>query len=314
MRRRGLTLAASTFQQLLAVPVLVGVFVGGEILQHVTLKFPSVHLSKTEQKEQNRITLMDVQACLPAIATGTIIGSIMGALPALNASVSATLNYSLIKNLSKHPEKFGTGCVEGVAAPECANNATVGPALVPLLTLGIPGTGTAAILLGALMMQGVIPGPMIFRDYGEVVYGIFFCLVACTVLLLFGGKMVIHLAKYILNVPRELVYPVILLLCCVGAYCTNRRVFDIFILLVCMLLGYLMSIIGMPVLPLVIGFLLGSTLEKNLRQALLMSRGSLLIFINSKISLLFLVLTAILIVWFVITGVAGFLKARKIGA
>lgn len=294
------------------VPVLVGVFVGGEILQSVGLKFPSVVLDKKKNKEANRITLNEVKSCVPTVLSGTIVGSIMGALPALNASVSATLNYALTKNLSKTPEKFGTGCVEGVAAAESANNATVGPALVPLLTLGIPGTGTAAILLGALMMQGVIPGPMIFRNYGNVVYGIFFCLIMCTLLLLLGGKVVMSLAKYILNIPRHLVYPVILLLCCVGAFCANRRIFDIFILLVCMLIGYIMTRINMPVLPLVIGYLLGGTLEKNFRQAMLMSRGSLQIFINSKISLVFLLGTAILIVVFVISEIrSGRKKAEQ---
>jgi len=149
------------------------------------------------------------------------------------------------------------------------------------------------------MMQGVIPGPMIFRDYGEVVYGIFFCLVICTILLVFGGKLVIAMSKTVLNFPREKIYPVIIMLCCVGAYCTNRRLFDVFILLVCMTIGYLMSRVHMPVLPLVIGYLLGSTFEKNLRQALLMSRGSVKIFVKSPISTTFLVLTGLLIVWFV---------------
>lgn len=293
------------------VPVLVGVFVGGEVLQHVAIHFDQVVLDKKDAKEQNKITWADVKACIPTVISGTIIGSIMGALPALNASVSATVNYSITKKLSKNPERFGTGIVEGVAAAETANNATVGPALVPMLTLGIPGTGTAAILLGALMMQGVIPGPMIFQDYGHVVYGIFFCLIICTILLLFGGKLVMTMAKTILNIPREKVYPIIILLCCVGAYCTNRRIFDIFILLVCMILGYLMTRAKMPVLPLVIGFLLGSTFEKNFRQALLMSHGSFKIFFKSTISTIFLVLTGILIAWFIASEIIGIVKARK---
>ncbi|MBQ9198528.1 MAG: tripartite tricarboxylate transporter permease [Clostridia bacterium] len=293
------------------VPVLVGVFVGGEVLQHVSIRYPHVKLSKEESKAQNKITGKEIRACIPGVLSGTIIGSIMGALPALNASVSATLNYTLTKRFSKHPERFGTGIAEGIAAPEAANNATVGPALVPLLTLGIPGTGTAAILLGALMMQGVIPGPMIFRDYGEVVYGIFFCLVICTLLLVFGGKLVIAMSKTVLNFPREKIYPVIIMLCCVGAYCTNRRLFDVFILLVCMLVGYLMSRVHMPVLPLVIGYLLGSTFEKNLRQALLMSRGSINIFFKSAISTVFLALTAALVLWFVISEIMSIVKQRK---
>lgn len=294
------------------IPVLIGVFVGGEILQHVAQPFATVKLSKEESREQNRITGKDIKRCIPTLLTGTVVGSIAGALPALNAAVAATLNYALTKKISKHPEEFGTGRIEGVAASECANNATVGPALVPLLTLGIPGTGTAAVLLGALMIQGIVPGPMIFQEHGDVVYAIFFALVTCTVLLLIGGKIVIQLAKYVLNVPKQLVYPVILMLCCIGSFCGNGRAFDILILLVCMLLGYLMSLSKVPILPLVIGYLLGGTLEKNIRQAMLMSQGSLQIFVDSSISKVFLIATAVLILYFTFSSIWKFFnKAKK---
>ncbi|RGZ01204.1 tripartite tricarboxylate transporter permease [Clostridium sp. AM58-1XD] len=292
------------------IPVLVGLFVGAEVLKHVSVPFVVQKMSKVENKEQNRITGKDIKRCIPCILTGSVLGSVLGALPALNATVAATLNYTVGKKISKTPEEFGTGCIEGVASAESANNATVGPALVPLLTLGIPGTGTAAIFLGALMMQGVIPGPMIFEEHGSLVYGIFFCLIFSTILLVFIGKAVIHIAQYVLSVPRYIIYPIILLLCCAGAFCSNRRIFDIYILLAFMLLGYLMNNIRIPVLPLIIGFLLGNTMERTFRQTMLISKGSLVIFAKSPIALIFLIVTAIMMVYFVISEIKD-KKAQK---
>lgn len=151
------------------IPVLIGLFVGAEVLSEAGIKRQRQVDTVREFKENNKITRQDVRRCLPGVLSGTVIGSIIGALPGLNAAISATLNYSFIQKVSKDTESFGEGNIAGVAAAEAANNATAGPTLVPLLTLGIPGSGTAAIFLGALTIQGIVPGPTIFRDAGDVV-------------------------------------------------------------------------------------------------------------------------------------------------
>lgn len=157
------------------IPVLIGLFVGGEMLGEVRLSSRTSHTVKID-KSLNRLKKEEIKSCIPVIFTGSAIGSVIGALPGLNAAISATLNYALAKKISRHPEEFGHGSIMGVAAAEAANNGTVGPTLVPLLTLGIPGSGTAAIFLGALTLHGVTVGPAIFQEHADVVYGIFIAL------------------------------------------------------------------------------------------------------------------------------------------
>lgn len=278
------------------VSVLVGLFVGAELLQNVRTE--SKHQKVTSEfKENNRISRKEVRACIPTVMTGTLIGAVIGALPGLNAAISATLNYALTKKISKHPEEFGQGCIVGVAAAESANNATAGPTLVPLLTLSIPGSGTAAIFLGALMIQGIQPGPTIFRDSGDVVYGVFFALMICTVVLAVIGRILIGVAQYIAFIPTEYLNPVIILTCCAGAFSLNGRIFDVIVLLIFMGLGYIMNIVKLPVLPLLIAFLLGGMMESNFRRALLISKNSPSIFYESPVCMLFLIISLLMLLY-----------------
>lgn len=277
------------------IPVLIGLFVGAEVLAEAGVKHPRRSSSVSEFRENNKITIQDVKKCVPSVLSGTVIGSIIGALPGLNAAISATLNYSFIKKISKDPDSFGQGNLVGIAAAESANNATAGPTLVPLLTLGIPGSGTAAIFLGALTIQGIVPGPTIFRDAGDVVYGIFFALMICTVILAVIGRLLISGAQLISFIPTEMLNPVIILTCCAGAFSVGNHLSDVFILLFFMVLGYLMRVLRIPSLPLLISFLLGGMMESNFRRSLLMSNGDFSIFFTAKFSGFFLGLSLLMI-------------------
>ncbi len=285
------------FNGLQLIPVLIGLFVGAEMLGGVRADAEAVKKSKIDFKNDNRITKQDVKASVPLILSGTVIGTIIGALPGLNAALSSTLTYGLAKKISKHPEEFGNGSLEGVIAPEVAKNGTAAPTLVPLLTLGIPGSGTAAIFLGALLMQGVICGPSIMTDSGDVVYGIFIAFLVCTVTLLIVGRIFIQLAQYIIYIPMNILIPAVVFTCCVGVYSNSSSLFDVGVLLVFMVLGYLMKLGGVPLLPLLIAYLLGDTLESHFRRSLTISGGDFSIFVKSPVCLIFLLISFALIVY-----------------
>ena len=279
------------------IPVLIGLFVGSEILAEAGKTKERHSITVKEFKENNKLTGQEIRSCIPTVLSGTVIGSIIGALPGLNAAISATLNYSVTKKISKDPESFGNGNIKGVAAAESANNATAGPTLVPLLTLGIPGSGTAAIFLGALTIQGIVPGPTIFRDAGDVVYGIFFSLMICTLILLIVGRILTAGASFISFVPTEVLNPIIILTCCSGAFSVNNRISDVYILLVFMVVGYLMKVVKLPTLPLLISFLLGSMMESNFRRSLLLSKNDYSVFFTSKFGGFFLTVSLLMIIY-----------------
>lgn len=282
------------------IPVLIGLFVGSETLVNVRIKRETPKLT-VDFKHNNSIKKEDVKRCLPVILSGSAIGSVIGALPGLNAAVSTTLNYSFAKKLSKTPEEFGNGCIEGVAASEAANNGTVGPTLAPLLTLGIPGSGTAAIFMGALVIQGVQCGPGIMKDNSDVVYSILFSLMVCTITLLFVGSVLIRVSQFIAFIPTECLGPIVLLTCCTGIYASNNRLTDVYTFLVFLFIGFLMKYFKIPLLPLLIAYLLGSLMESNFRRSLLVSSAAAgngyQGILNSKIAVVFLALAMLLLLY-----------------
>ncbi len=278
------------------VPVLMGLFVGSGLLTTVNVHSKKLEF-QTYKNSDKRFTKAELKTCAPLIVSGSFIGAIIGALPGLNAAISATLNYTFAKRISKHPEQFGTGIIEGVCAPECANNATAGPTLAPLLTMGIPGSGTAAIFMGALMIQGVQVGPTIFRDYGYVVYGIFFAILICTILMVIIGRVILGGAQYIALIPAEILNPIIIFTCIAGAFAGNSSIFDVYMFILFMLVGYLIHLVKIPVLPLLISYLLGGMLEANFRRALVLSDGGMSIFFTHKISCVFIIITLVILVY-----------------
>ncbi len=227
------------------------------------------------------------------ILRSSLIGLGIGILPGIGGSTSSLLAYTAAKNSSKYPEKFGTGIIDGVIASESSNNAVIGGSLIPLITMGIPGNVATAIFLGGLTIHGISPGPLIFAKSGKYVYGIFLALLVSNVFMIVCERAGLKLFVKLLEIPKYILLPVVMVCCIVGAYCANFRVFDVWCVLAFGLLGFLMKTLKVPSTPLIIGFILGTMAEENLRQALMQSSGSWGIFFIRPLSLAFLVIAVI---------------------
>ncbi len=221
------------------------------------------------------------------------IGTGIGILPGIGGITSNLLAYTAAKASSKHPEKYGTGYIGGIVAPETSNNAAVGGALIPLLTLGIPGDGFTAIVLGALMVHGLQPGPQLMTTNGDFIYAIFAALIIANILTVVMQYFGIRGFVRMLSIPKYILLPVILVLAVVGSIGLNNRVFDAWTVLVFGLLGFGMKKLDFPLTPIILGFVLGPIAEINLRRALMLSRGSLLPFVTRPVSCVFLVLAVL---------------------
>lgn len=239
----------------------------------------------------------------------SVIGTGIGILPGIGASTSNLVAYSAIKNRSKHPEKFGTGIMDGIVASESANNASIGGALIPLLTLGIPGDGVTALLLGAFMVHGIAPGPLLFSSQGQLVYDIFAALCVAGVLMLLIEFFGLRVFAKMLQVPKYILLPIVFVFCVVGAFALSGRMFDVWALLAFGLIGYIFTRFNVPQAPMVIGFILGSMTETNFLRALMLSDNSFSGFFTQPISALFLILTVIYLGW---NAVKAFRKKKKI--
>lgn len=230
-----------------------------------------------------------------AILRGTVIGFFLGILPGGGAIISSFVAYAVEKKFSKYPEKFGTGVIEGVAGPESANNAAVGGAMVPLLTLGIPSNVAMAMLLGAFMIHGIQPGPLLLKDHPDIFWGIVASMYVGNIMLLILNLPLIGIWVQILKVPYKILFPVILLLCLIGSYTANNSTFDMYVMLGFGLLGYLMRKFRYEAAPLILAYVLSPMLEMALRQSLIISRGDFSIFIHRPISVGCLVIALFLL-------------------
>ena len=216
-------------------------------------------------------------------------------LPGLGAGIATFLGYAESKRASKEPERFGKGAIEGVAASEAANNAVTGATLVPLLALSIPGDVITAILLGALLIQGVTPGPMIFLTNIDIVYTVYIALLLANLAVAATAMIAIRPMLTVLKVPKAVLYPVIFMICVAGSYAIRNNLFDVFIMFAGGVLGYILRLFGLPVAPLLIAFILTRPFEEAMRQALIASEGALSIFVTRPIAAFFVVLTVLAI-------------------
>ena len=196
----------------------------------------------------------------------SIIGCVIGILPGIGGAISGMLSYTAAKNQSKHPEKFGTGIIDGVVASETANNAGIGGAMIPLLTLGIPGDAVTAILLGGLMVHNIAPGPLIFEKSGVVVFGIFTALFISAIAMLFIELFGIRIFMRVLTIPKHYLLPIIMVLCAIGAFGNSNRIFDVYCIMGFGLLGFAMIKANIPSVPVIMGFILGPIFEMNFRR------------------------------------------------
>jgi putative tricarboxylic transport membrane protein len=245
----------------------------------------------------HRLSREDWRVSAPAIARSAPIGVFIGAVPGLGSAISAYLNYGIARALSRRPERFGKGAIEGVAAAETGNNAVTGSTFIPMLTLGIPGDVITAIMLGAFMVHGLVPGPALFRDHGDFVTAFFVLMLAATFVHLIIGRLGLSLFIQAVKVPNTILFPVVLVLSLTGVYVATNSLFDIGVMLGFGVLGYGMNKCGFPVAPLLIGFILGPLVEVGLRQSLILGHGDVMVFFRQPISALFLSLAALTLVW-----------------
>lgn len=277
------------------VIVAIGVFAVGEVIGNMERREGSEVLPVPKGLRNLLPTWEELKACRFAFLNGSVIGFLIGILPGAGSTVASFISYGIEKAVSKHPEKFGTGVPEGVAAPEGANNSETGGALVPMLTLGIPGSSTTAILLAALVLWGLKPGPLMIQDNPSLFWGLVASMYVGNVMLLVLNIPLIPLFAQILRLPLYLLYPFILGISMVGVYSVSGSLFDMWMLAVFSLLGYLMRRLDYPAAPLILGLVLGDSMERALRQSLMMSQGDLTILVSRPISAVMLCLAALVL-------------------
>lgn len=242
-------------------------------------------------------TREDMRRSIMPMVRSSWIGSIFGALPGTGVSIASFMAYAVEKRVSKRPDEFGKGAIEGVVAPETANNAADQTAFVPTLSLGIPGSATMALMIGALMVHGIHPGPNLITDEPEIFWGLVMSFWIGNVLLVILNLPLIGLWVRLLLVPYHLLYPSILMFVSIGAYSVRYSAFDVMVVLGFGALGYLMRILALPAAPLLLGFVLGPLVEQHFRRAMVLARGDFTDILTRPISGTVLVITAVMIAW-----------------
>ena len=276
------------------VPVLVGLFAFSQGL----ISLEDNHRGGENRKVQVAIkrifpTWADFKRVFPTQIRSAAIGTVIGAIPGTGGDIASYVSYTEAKRWSKHPEEFGHGSIEGVSAPEAGANAVAGGAMVPLLTLGIPGDGATAIMMGAFMVQGLSLGPLLFKEHPIEVNTIFIGLFVANILMGLIGFAGLRLSTRIMDVPRRILVPVVLTLCAVGAYSVNHTMIDVFVMMLAGTLGYILIKLDFSMSPIVIGIILGPMAETNLRRSLVMSEGDYSVFVTRPICLSFLIIAVV---------------------
>jgi len=274
------------------VPVLLGVFVMSEVILQVTNRFALTGnrtiARKSDKPEDNRVTWPEFKRCLPVIAKSTGSGTIIGMLPGIGASVACFVAYAEARRSAKNKENWGKGEIAGVAACEAANNATSGANLIPLLTLGIPGSTSAALLAGVMLIHGITIGPQVFVTDGQTIYGLFasglLCIFTYLVIGYWGSGLV---GRMIAVVPAQMIYPFIFITCFVASYALRQALFDLAVMLFFGIVGYVMKRLEFSVPAFIIAFILAGGAERSLRQAMMMDDNGALIFLERPIALAF---------------------------
>lgn len=281
--------------------IAVGLFAVAEIVQNVS-KTEKVEIFSKDVKNLMP-TWNDMKVAAKPTLRGTVLGSFFGALPGITASVASFSAYMLEKKLAKDPSRFGQGAIEGVAAPEAANNAAAQTHFIPTLTLGIPATAVMALMLGALTMQGIQPGPEVMTSRPELFWGLVASMFVGNLLLLVLNLPLVGVWARLTQVPYRWLFPAIMMFAALGNYSLNNSAMEVYLCAAAGVLGYVMAKLECHPAPLILGFVLGPMLEENLRRALLMSDGSFAVFVTRPISLTFLIVTALLFVAMVMPAI-----------
>ena len=293
---------------------MIGLFAIPQIVEDIIHPQPGIKMSKLRMKfKQVFPSLADLKKMVVPVLIGGPIGSFLGVLPGAGGPIAAFISYDYAKKANKDPEKFGSGATEGIAAPESANNAVAGGALIPMMTLGIPGDPVTAILIGALLVHGLAPGPMLFIENADFAYSLIFSFFWANIFNLILALVGIRFLIKVLGTPRSILLPTIAMLCMIGSYALRNSFFDIWVMLGFGLIGLIMLWLNMPVVPLLLALVLGRPLEEHLRVALTASQGDISIFFTSTYSVIFLTLAFLSIIWsMVIEPWRGKVKQRRI--
>ncbi|TBL79942.1 tripartite tricarboxylate transporter permease [Paenibacillus thalictri] len=294
------------YQGLEFLTVAVGTFAVGEVFKTILER----EGNDGELAKINRImpTKKDLKDSAAPIARGSVLGFFIGLLPGAGAILASFFAYIVEKKLSKNPDKFGKGAIEGVASPESANNAAAGGAMIPLLTLGIPSSGTTAIMMGAFIMYNVQPGPLLFSDHPQLAWGVIASMFVGNLMLLILNMPLVKVFAKVIETPTKYLIPLIIVFSVFGVYAVQYSTFDLLLIMGCGLAGYFLSKNDFPLAPLVLGLILGPMMENNMRRALTISNGDFAIFVQKPVSLVFLIIG---LLWIVIPLILK-LKGKKV--
>jgi putative tricarboxylic transport membrane protein len=283
------------------VPLLIGLFAIPEVMLQLNRSRTMggkarISMVESSNPSDKRLTWAEFKGSFRHMVRGGFVGLILGIIPGLGATPSAFVSYERARRSSKHSEEFGNGSLEGVAAAEAGNNGVNGATLLPLLTLGIPGDVITAVMLGAFMIFDLNPGPLLFIQHIDLVFGLFCALLMCDVALRLVGTAFIRYAQRITEMPTSLIFPAVVVLCVFGSYAINNSIFDILTMFAFGIVGYVMLVFEMSPIPFLIAFVLAPMLERGLRRSLVISGGNPLIFLQSPIAVFFLILTAMAVI------------------
>jgi len=296
------------------LPALIGLFAFSQIFTDL---FKARQGEAVPAQEIKNVipTREDLKRIALPILVGSVLGTAIGIVPGVGGAVACWMGYDLVKKLSKNKEEWGTGIPEGIAAPEAANNGTTGGAMIPLLTLGIPGDAVTAVMLGALMLVGLRPGPALFINHPEAVYTLLMAFIVMQFFVLILGLAGTKFWPLVLRVPRTILAPIIVVCCFLGAYTLANNVNDALTALGFGLLGYFMRKYGFPAPPMILGLILGPIAEENLNRAMLVSNNNWAVLLKSPISALFIILSVVSLAVPILANLRAQLKAgRKTGS
>ena len=275
------------------IVVVVGLFAVAEVFRGMEDLYKGTAPQVVRISGKLWLTKEEWQRSIGPIWRGGIIGFVIGVLPGAGGTIASILSYTTEKRLSKHPEEFGKGAIEGVAGPEAANNSDTAGALVPLLTLGVPGGGATAVMLGAFIMYGIQPGPLLFQNRPDIVWGLVDSMYIGNVMLLILNLPLIGLFVRLLYIPSGILYPLIVAISVIGTYAINGSMLDLYLILLFGVIGYIFDKVDIPVAPLVLSLVLGGIMEQSFRQAMTISGGNPVVFVSSGITVTLVVLSVI---------------------
>ena len=266
------------------IPTMIGLFGVSQVFLRLEEKMKGEVI--TQKKFSLLPSVSDLKVIFSTSIWSSIVGAFIGAIPGTGGDIAAWTSYNIAKRTSKHSEEFGTGCAKGIAAPESANNGTTGGTLIPLLTLGVPGDTSTAVLLGAFTLQGLQVGPLLFTQHADLIYTIFVGFMAANVLMLIMGMGLMRGYVKVLSVPEYFVIPTILILCVVGSFAINKSYFDVLVMFGFGMLGCILNKQEIPLSPIVLAFILGPMAEKNFRRALMLSKGDYGVFFSRPLTVI----------------------------